>query len=616
MTTSDNQQKAYKVATSDSEEEEEEEEEVVPTIRRGGGFRVLTTFTDKTLNVHTKTITGQQNEQKQSQNVGASASTNQANESGKPGTVSIVSQQTNSTTTQQTTGNSNQTQRIVQQTTVHTTNNEVKTQSNVQQTVISTANSSKTDTTETKQAVSGKVNPVQQGPVQPQADAQRQSQAAMQQAAVQKAQQEALQRVQLAQQQAQEMADRRKAMLQPQKIKIQNVPQQENKEKEAQERAQKEAQLRAQREAQEKAQKEAQLRAQREAQLRAQKEAQARLQREAEARNNSSIPQKVNVQSQQKFVQQQKTTVVKQAPALPQKKTQPQVPKKPTGLTSTASNIKQNEINMQQRTSNVSNSSRTFGFTNARDDIKVLRGGDVQQNYINNLEKPKEEIQKAEVQPMSLQNDESWMTQSRTVVSDVILPQPSKITIPEFKETTVVQASPTVIVPKVPQRTHFEWKEFPEEEVKELVTIPKFKPQEWKPEKQEKSDVEKSAWVKVKPNEILRDKIWPPPEPELVSLLSSSSSISAIGIAGSRMNSIQWPPPKSEQQVQQDVEILQTRLPVKPHQRQWPPPPPQYRSINFTAFTFTAYFISLTGPAATKSKPVVPPPVMRRSFRS
>lgn len=45
---------------------------------------------------------------------------------------------------------------------------------------------------------------------------------------------------------------------------------------------------------------------------------------------------------------------------------------------------------------------------------------------------------------------------------------------------------------------------------------------------------------------------------------------------GSRLKTIQWPPTELEQQIQHDVDILQTRLPVRPNQRQWPPPPPEY----------------------------------------
>lgn len=47
-------------------------------------------------------------------------------------------------------------------------------------------------------------------------------------------------------------------------------------------------------------------------------------------------------------------------------------------------------------------------------------------------------------------------------------------------------------------------------------------------------------------------------------------------LLGSRLKTIQWPPPEFEQQIQHDVDVLQTRLHVKPNQRQWPPPPPEY----------------------------------------
>ncbi|VDD96412.1 unnamed protein product [Enterobius vermicularis] len=260
-------------------------------------------------------------------------------------------------------------------------------------------------------------------------------------------------------------------------------------------------------------------------------------------------------------------------------------------------------------------------MTRTHDEIRVLRGGEIQQHYLSNIEKPEEEPEKIAVQPVSVQDDASWLTQTRVVVSDVVLPQPSKIAIPEFQETVRVQ--PTVIVPKPAQRTRVDWNEFPEEEVKERIQAPRLRLQEWWPEKQAEItenrvgrttyrpgrinrtwpppqdenqpppmdfrptrtaedntwihegnvEMEKTnAWVKVTSNEILKEKVWPPQEPEIQTGFIEG---------GARLPTVQWPPPEFEQQVQQEVEILQTRLPIKPQQRQWPPPPPQYQGTCF-----------------------------------
>lgn len=39
---------------------------------------------------------------------------------------------------------------------------------------------------------------------------------------------------------------------------------------------------------------------------------------------------------------------------------------------------------------------------------------------------------------------------------------------------------------------------------------------------------------------------------------------------GLKLNA-QWPPIELEKKEQQDVQVLQTHLPIKPQQRKWPP---------------------------------------------
>ncbi|VDK61393.1 unnamed protein product [Gongylonema pulchrum] len=76
-----------------------------------------------------------------------------------------------------------------------------------------------------------------------------------------------------------------------------------------------------------------------------------------------------------------------------------------------------------------------------------------------------------------------------------------------------------------------------------------------------------TAWGKAGPHNLREQRVWPPPE----------SEIRKGAFTGTRLTAVQWPPPEFEQQEQQDIEVLQTRLPVKPNQRQWPPPPPEFR---------------------------------------
>ncbi|VDN51150.1 unnamed protein product [Dracunculus medinensis] len=68
-------------------------------------------------------------------------------------------------------------------------------------------------------------------------------------------------------------------------------------------------------------------------------------------------------------------------------------------------------------------------------------------------------------------------------------------------------------------------------------------------------------------HQMKEPRVWPPPEVE----------IGARELSGSRLPAVQWPPPEFEQQMQQEIEVLQTKLPIRPHQRKWPPAPPQYQ---------------------------------------
>ncbi|VDO31428.1 unnamed protein product, partial [Onchocerca flexuosa] len=267
---------------------------------------------------------------------------------------------------------------------------------------------------------------------------------------------------------------------------------------------------------------------------------------------------------------------------------------------------------VQQQTSAV-----TQLIPNTGDKIQVLRGGDVQQAYLSNVIKPAEILPQQEVKPIHTQEDQSWVTQSRIPV-EIQAPQPAKITIPELHGS--VEIKPTVIVPRPAQTTRVEWNEFPQEEEKELIDAPRVKAGEWHPDNQsgivgaqsirsayqpgrighvwpppqneniaprqevtitkttedtawrrdEKMEMETgTAWSKTVPHNLREQRVWPPPENE----------VHIDRPHGSRLKTVQWPPPEFEQHVQQDIDILQTRLPVKPNQRQWPPPPPEYGPV-------------------------------------
>uniref|UniRef100_A0A1I8ESB3 Uncharacterized protein n=1 Tax=Wuchereria bancrofti TaxID=6293 RepID=A0A1I8ESB3_WUCBA len=245
--------------------------------------------------------------------------------------------------------------------------------------------------------------------------------------------------------------------------------------------------------------------------------------------------------------------------------------------------------------------------------IEVMRGGDVQQAYLNSIIKPAEALPQQEVKPIHTQNDQSWVTQNRVPV-EIQAPQPAKITIPDLHGS--VEVKPTVIVPRPVQTTRVEWNEFPQEEAKEMIDVPRVKTGEWHPDNQDEIIGAQSVRSTYQPGRI--GQIWPPPQNENIAPRQEVTVTKAAedtawrrdakmetdtGTAwsktvphslqkvwpppenevridrsvGSRLKIVQWPPPEFEQQIQQDVDILQTRLPVKPNQRQWPPPPPEYR---------------------------------------
>ncbi|KAL3984700.1 hypothetical protein ACH3XW_35625 [Acanthocheilonema viteae] len=486
---------------------------------------------------------------------------------------------------------------------------------------------------------------------------------AEQKEAMERAQQEALQRAQLAQQQAikeaQERA-KREAQMRVQEAQAEAKAKQaeaEAKAKQAQaeakaKQAEAEAKKRAEQEAQRRAQREAQIKAERERaeQLRAQQQAKMMAAKQPQQpqvqAQNLQQNQPLNVQQRQQQQQPQMMTKqsqiqasnyqapikqVQQTPQQQQQKKGPAVPTKPeqTSLTRqtapsaiaaggpaghklSARGVLQAQASPASATLAQQQTSGAQLIPNIGDKIQVMRGGDVQQAYLNSLNKPAEVLPQQEIKPIHAQDDQSWVTQNRIPV-EIQAPQPAKITIPELHGS--VEVKPTVIVPRPAQTTRVEWNEFPQEGTKELIDVPRIKAGEWHPDNQgeiigaqpvrsayqpgrighvwppqqsenvpppqevkvtktaedttwrrdEKVETETGpAWGKTVPHNLQR--VWPPPENE----------VRIDRSVGSRLKTIQWPPPEFEQQIQQDVDILQTRLPVKPNQRQWPPPPPEY----------------------------------------
>ncbi|VDK82365.1 unnamed protein product [Litomosoides sigmodontis] len=448
---------------------------------------------------------------------------------------------------------------------------------------------------------------------------------AEQKEAMAKAQQEALQRAHLAQQQAikeaQERAQREAQM------RVQQA-QAEAKARQAEAEA-KARQAQAEAEARRKAEQESLRKAQREAQLKAERE------RAEQLRAQQQVKLMAGKQAQQAQVQAQRQTqplnVQQQQQNQPSQQQQPQLMTKQSQVQGSRYQAPTRQVQQQQRAPAVpakpgqtplirqatpsAKAVDRSGAADAGQKIQVMRGGDVQQAYLSNISKQAEVLPQQEVKPIHTQEDQSWVTQNRIPV-EIQVPQPAKIAIPELRGS--VEIKPTVIVPRPVQPTWIEWNEFPEEETKELIDAPRVKAREWHPDNQdetvgahsirsayqpgrighvwpppqnenvapqhevtvtkaaddtawrrdEKVEVETgTAWCKAVQHNLQR--VWPPPENE----------IRTGRCIGSRLKTIQWPPPEFEQQIQQDIDVLQTRLHVKPNQRQWPPPPPEYGPV-------------------------------------
>ncbi|VDM38394.1 unnamed protein product [Toxocara canis] len=464
----------------------------------------------------------------------------------------------------------------------------------------------------------------QEAQLRAQQEAQLRAQQAQAQAQAQaRAQQEALERAKQAQAQAQKEAQQRAAAQAKAQQEAQAKAQKEAQMRAEQARAQQEAQMKAQQEAQRKA-KEAQARAQEEArrkaeQARAQQEAQRKAQQEAQARARQEAQQKARLQQQQQQAQAAQRPQPQQAQRGQPQNTIPGKPAKPTPQVPAKPRVQAQYKQPQQQPVGAAGVTQAVPrahnlIPNTGGEVRAMRGGELQQVYLSNLEKPAEQLPPENVQPIHVLDDNCWLTQTRVVVSDVQAPEPARIAIPELHGTVHVQ--PTVIVPKPLQTTRVEWNEFPQEEQKERGTVPKVKAQEWHPDKQGEivgaapvrsgyrpgrmghvwppphdeneapaqhfrptKAAEDTTWIHEAKGEsetgpawgrvhaTRTQRVWPPPQNE----------VQAAGFAGSRLPAVQWPPPEFEQQTQQEVEVLQTRLPVKPNQRQWPPPPPQYQ---------------------------------------
>lgn len=213
-------------------------------------------------------------------------------------------------------------------------------------------------------------------------------------------------------------------------------------------------------------------------------------------------------------------------------------------------------------------------------------------------------------------DDSSWQLQHRVPLEEIQEINPERIKIPEFFELNDVK--PTVIIPTPAQTTRIQWNEFLEEEKKDRVEVPRICLQNWLPENNiehiiQKTNYQPSHITRVWPppgynieeeHEIghaivtkaisdndwiqqnenvdyenknfggnapwkkqliesceIRNRIWPPIENHIETDVISS---------GLKLNA-QWPPIELEKKEQQDVQVLQTHLPIKPQQRKWPP---------------------------------------------
>jgi hypothetical protein len=242
---------------------------------------------------------------------------------------------------------------------------------------------------------------------------------------------------------------------------------------------------------------------------------------------------------------------------------------------------------------------------------------------VNVVQEEEEEVPLQSVPKHPVISDEAWLQQQR-VPQDIQPVQPERIKIPEFADLGEVK--PTVICPVPTQSTKVQWNEFPEEEQKEPGSVPRVKAQEWQPQNEVEHPVQKTnyqpgriqrAWPPPGYNEEediqlgkaektkaqsdvgwiqgatenpeeetdavgnapwkrqvsgagIKERVWPPPE----------NVREAEAIATGPKLAVQWPPPETEEKEQQSVETIQTHLPVKPHQRQWPPEQPEMAGLH------------------------------------
>ncbi|CAB3397196.1 unnamed protein product [Caenorhabditis bovis] len=216
-------------------------------------------------------------------------------------------------------------------------------------------------------------------------------------------------------------------------------------------------------------------------------------------------------------------------------------------------------------------------------------------------------------------DDACWQTQKRVPV-EFTPPQVGKIAIPELTEKEVQRT----IVAQPASYQKVKWNEFPEEPQVELITAPKTKTQEWVPVNQEQNELQRSfykpariaavwpppqdeivkegatplvvkasddtAWINQDQSGVMKqaiwgktsriNRVWPPPEHELTQADISGPE---------HMPVVQWPPPEAEAHEREQVEILQKHIPTKKIERQWPPPPPQYRVVESSGEIETRY---------------------------
>ncbi|KAI1719368.1 hypothetical protein Ddc_08575 [Ditylenchus destructor] len=220
-------------------------------------------------------------------------------------------------------------------------------------------------------------------------------------------------------------------------------------------------------------------------------------------------------------------------------------------------------------------------------------------------------------------DDSAWQVQRRVPQENIQQVNPGRINVPEFQDLGEIK--PTVIVPQPAESTKVKWNEFPEEEEKEPGQVPRVRAQEWVPENEVEHVVVKTNY---QPSRIARQ--WPPPgygedeeiemgramatktmsdeawrqqnenaenevdEQGKTSVTTWRTQVSGGGeirnrqwpppenvlepdsISGSKL-AVQWPPTESEDKEQQDVQSIQTHLPVKAgvtNARPWPPVQP------------------------------------------